>query len=83
MKQFILKHKKAITGTAAILLIGAVTMSFQDSNFSYSKFVVQEDDYVAETPCGMHVSSTDTVPEKTFTMKDFDRLQSELDKSKF
>jgi len=83
MKQFILKHKKAITGTAAVLLIGAITMSFEDSPFRYGKFTVQEDYYAAETPCGKYVQHNDTLPEKNFTIKDFDRLQNELDKSMF
>ncbi len=79
MKQFILKHKKAITGTLAILLIGGITMSFQDSPFSYTKFNVQEDS-------DMHQKCTkDTVPEKEYSssmkMKDFDNLQNVLDKS--
>jgi hypothetical protein len=75
MKQFILKNKKALTGTIAILLIGAVTMSFQDSPFAYSKFSVQED-YVGRGNC------PDTIPDKeTMKMKDFDKLQTELDRS--
>lgn len=79
MKQFILKNKKAITGAIAILLIGGITMSFQDSPFSYTKFSVQED--LAPTPkCNL-----DTVPEKEYSgsmkMKDFDNLQNVLDKS--
>jgi paraquat-inducible protein B len=79
MKQFILKHKKAITGAIAVLLIGGITMSFQDSPFSYTKFTVQEDS-------GMPPKyPLDTVPEKEYSgsmkMKDFDNLQKVLDKS--
>jgi hypothetical protein len=75
MKQFILKHKKTITGTFAILLIGAITMSFQDSPFAYGKFSVQEE-YSSGGSC------TDTVPDKeSMKMKDFEKLQKELDKS--
>jgi hypothetical protein len=74
MKQFILKHKKAITGTLAILLIGAITMSFLDSPVGYSKFT-GEDEFTYEGCC------TDTLPEKEgITMKDFDKLQAQLDK---
>ena len=73
MKQFILKNKKALSGTIAILLIGAVTMSFQDSPFAYSKFSVPEDG-TTEHCC------TDTLPKKEgMTMKDFEKLQAELD----
>jgi chromosome segregation ATPase len=75
MKQFILKNKKVITGTIAMLLIGAVTMSFQDSPFAYSKFSVQEDITYGE-------NCSDTVPGKeTMKMKDFEKLQTDLDKS--
>ena len=75
MKQFIVKHKKAITGTLAILLIGGITMSFQDSPFAYDKFSGKED-YICEG------SFTDTLPEKEgIKMKDFDKLQAELDKA--
>lgn len=78
MKQFILKHKQAITGTIAILLIGGITMSFQDSPFAYSKFSAPEE-YDCATYC------TDTLPDKEYKegikMKDFDKLQTELDKS--
>lgn len=75
MKQFILKHKKAITGALAMLLIGGITMSFQDSPLGYSKFTGQ-DDFVYEGCC------TDTMPDKEgITMKDFDKLQAQLDKT--
>ena len=75
MKQFILKHKKAITGALAMLLIGGITMSFQDSPLGYSKFTGQ-DDFAYEGSC------TDTLPDKEgITMKDFDKLQTELDKA--
>lgn len=74
MKQFILKHKKAITGTLAMLLIGSITMSFLNSPLGYNKFT-GEDDFVYESSC------TDTLPEKEgIKMKDFDKLQTQLDK---
>jgi hypothetical protein len=74
MKQFILKHKKAFTGTIALLLIGGVTMSFLDSPLGYSKFT-GEDDFVYES------CYTDTMPGKEgITMKDFDKLQAQVDK---
>ncbi|HMU11290.1 MAG TPA: hypothetical protein PKC54_14860 [Ferruginibacter sp.] len=78
MKQFILKNKKAMGTLAALLLVGGITMSFQDSPFSYNKFSVQEStDFYR--PC------RDTVPDRNYNgsikMKDFDKLQSELDRS--
>jgi hypothetical protein len=74
MKQFILKHKSAFTGTIAILLIGAVTMSFQGSPFGYGKYSVQEEyDYTGSCP--------DTIPEGKMNMKDFEKLQKDLDRS--
>lgn len=78
MKQFILKNKNALTGIFALLLTGVITMSFQDSPFSYTQFMIEEN---FDVPGCMN----DTLPEKEFSgsmkMKDFDKLQSELDKS--
>ncbi len=82
MKQFLLKHKKTVIGTAAVLLIGGITMSFQDSPFSYNRFTVQEDQAPQE-PSKRYCN--DTVPEKNYngsmTMKEFDNLQNVLDKT--
>jgi len=78
MKQFILKNKKAVGTTLALLLVGGITMSFQDSPFSYNKFAVQENS-------DFRKCCFDTVPDKDFNgsikMKDFDKLQGELDRS--
>jgi len=75
MKQFIVKNKRALTGTLALLLMGGITMSFQDSPIAYDKFSGKED-YTYENNC------TDTLPEKEgIKMKDFDKLQAELDKA--
>ncbi len=78
MKHFILKNKKALTGTIAFLLIGAMTMSFQDSPFGYSK-------YLEKDALKISAGCADTIPDKEFTesmkMKDFDKLQSELDRT--
>ena len=72
MKQFILKNKKALTGLAAALLIGGVTMSFQDSGLFNQKF--NDHDMVA-----------DTIPERRedghMKMKDFDKIDAQLDKA--
>ena len=78
MKQLILKNKKAAGTLAALLLVGVISMSFQDSPFSYNKFSVQESTDLYR-PC------RDTVPDRNYNgsikMKDFDKLQSELDRS--
>lgn len=78
MKQFILKNKKVLGTTLALLLVGGITMSFQDSPFSYNRFAVQESS-------DFRKCSFDTVPDKDFQgsikMKDFDKLQTELDRS--
>lgn len=78
MKQFILKNKKVLGTLVALLLVGVITMSFQDSPFSYNKLSVQESSDIYR-PC------KDTVPNRNYNgsikMKDFDKLQSELDRS--
>lgn len=78
MKQFILKNKKVLGTTLALLLVGGITMSFQDSPFSYNRFAVQENS-------DFRKCSFDTLPDKDFQgsikMKDFDKLQTELDRS--
>jgi hypothetical protein len=72
MKQFILKHKNTVMGITAALLIGGVTMSFQDSSFFNQNF--NDQDVV-----------TDTVPDRHdeghMKMKDFDKLDEKLDKA--
>ncbi|MBK8611800.1 MAG: hypothetical protein IPL84_18200 [Chitinophagaceae bacterium] len=75
MKQFILKNKKALTGTLAMILVAAVTMSFQDFPFDSGKLSAREE-YYRSGNC------TDTMPEKNgMKMKDFEKLQSDLDKT--
>ena len=72
MKQFILKNRKVTIGLATILLIGGITMSFQDSPFLSQKFSMPE-------------NFSDTLPEKNdkgnMKMKDFDKLIDQLDKT--
>jgi len=73
MKQFFLSNKKAIAGAIAMLLIGGITMSFNNIPLGYSEFT-GEDEYVYST------CSIDTVPDSEgIKMKDFDKLQTELD----
>lgn len=78
MKQFILKNKKVLGTMLALLLVAGISMSFQDSPFSYNRFAVQENN-------DLHKCCTDTVPDKgdngSIKMKDFDKLQSELDRT--
>jgi len=78
MKQFILTNRKSLTIIIAILLIGGITMSFQDSPFNHNRFTVQDNPDLPKC-------IKDTVPEKerngSMKMKDFDKLQSELDQS--
>lgn len=74
MKQFILRRKKAITSTLAILLIGGITMSFLNSPLGYDQFT-GDDGFVYEG------CSVDTLPDnESIKMKDFEKLQAELDK---
>lgn len=72
MKQFIVKNSKAITSFVSLLLIGIITLSFQDSPVVRPQFDIRLPDY-------------DTLPEKnsqnSLKLKDFDNLQQELDKS--
>ena len=71
MKQFILKNKKTVAGIASCLLVGIVTLSFQDSPFVHSMLE-------KSTPL------QDTVPLKknrnSMTMKEFDRISENLDR---
>lgn len=72
MKQIILKNKKALAGIVACLVIGGITMSFQDTPFYYR---------VLDSPQTVN----DTFPKKHATgsirMKDFDKLQQQLDEN--
>lgn len=73
---FFQTHKRAITGISACLLIGGITLSFQDTPLNYLQH------YSPDIPV------TDTVPtkkccpdnEKGMTMKEFDQLSSDLDR---
>ncbi len=70
MKQFILKHKGSVAGISACLLLGILTLSFQDSPFVHS--MIEQSSPLQ-----------DTVPVKksrnSMTMKEFDRLAENLD----
>lgn len=77
MKQFIAKNKNYLMGVAACLLIGTVTLSFQDSPLIHAKADVteqQDNDWA--------VACKDTTPpEKKMRMKDFDKLNIELEQA--
>jgi hypothetical protein len=68
MKQFILKHKKAITSITAAVAICTICMSFQDSPFIYQRLGVQQ---VYE----------DTIPKKKINQTEFDKATKELEKA--
>ncbi len=73
MKQFFLSRKKAVVCTLALLVIGGITMSFLNSPLGYDTFT--GDDFVYEG------CSVDTLPDKeSIKMKDFEKLQAELDR---
>jgi chromosome segregation ATPase len=78
MKQFISANGKTVLSTIALLLVGGIAMSFQDSPFSYHRFAVQENSEYS-MPCN------DTIPDKennsSIKMKDLERIQSELNQS--
>ena len=73
MKHFFLSQKKAVTCTLAMLLIGGITMSFLNSPLGYDEFTGDDFDYEG--------CSVDTMPGKEgIKMKDFEKLQAELEK---
>lgn len=77
MKQFIAKNKKYWMGMIACLVIGFVTLSFQDSPLIH----LQQQGIVAEDMNDLD-NITDTMPpEKKMTAKDLDKLHVELDKA--
>ena len=71
MKKFILKNIHALSGIAALLLIGGITMSFQDT---FQKKITRTEE----------ITIQDTLPGKRFegsmTMKEFDNLMKDMDK---
>ncbi len=72
MKQFILKNKKTLMGIGVVLLLGSITMSFQDSPILRQKFELQK-------------SLEDTLPEKDnegiIKMTNCDKLTLDLNKT--
>lgn len=78
MKQFIVRNKRVLGTSLALLLVGGIAMSFQDSPFSYNRFAVPDSNEIS-------TCKQDTVPEGknegSIKMKDFDKLQAELDRS--
>ena len=66
-----LKNKRSVTGIAACLLTGIITLSFQDSPFVHS--MLEKSSALQDTvPVKKHKNS--------MTMKEFDRLSENLDK---
>lgn len=71
MKQFIQQNKKAMSGIGAAILIGLVTLSFQDSP-------------IVQLRPEMQQNYDDTLPQKKkdcMNMKEFDQVMEELDKN--
>lgn len=79
MKQFIAKNKKYWMGMVACLLIGFVTLSFQDSPIIH----LQQQGLTNESMDMQEMNSvTDTFPpDKKMTAKDLDKLHVELEKA--
>ncbi|MDB5203640.1 MAG: hypothetical protein JWQ27_3049 [Ferruginibacter sp.] len=70
MKKLLDQHKKTVLGLGAVLLLGAITMSFQDTPY-LAQFLQEK-------------KISDTIPEKkegSMTMKQFDELNQQLDKT--
>lgn len=71
MKQFIQQNKKALSGIGAAILIGLVTLSFQDSPLVQLRPEMQQ-------------NTEDTIPQKKkdcMSMKEFDQVMEDLDKN--
>ena len=66
-----LKNKSSLTGIAACLLVGIITLSFQDSPFVHS-MLDKSSAFQDTVPLKKHKNS--------MTMKEFDRLSENLDK---
>jgi Asp-tRNA(Asn)/Glu-tRNA(Gln) amidotransferase A subunit family amidase len=69
MKQFIVNNRKAVTGIAAALLLGLISMSFQDSPFIHDRLGVQE----------AYMDTTHPKCKNGMTMKEFDNLIKQMD----
>jgi hypothetical protein len=78
MKQLIAKNKRHLAGLAACLLIGGVTLSFQDSPFVHAKTDQTEQVADAEDP----IACKDTLPPgKKMTSQELDKLEVELEQA--
>ena len=69
MKQFILNHKTTVAGMAVCLLLGILTLSFQDT--PYVKAILDNQEPQDTTPVKKKKHS--------MTMKEFDKLSADLD----
>ncbi len=69
MKQFIQKHKRSITGTSALLLVGLAALSFQDTPLLQAQKQLMIPQEQADT----------LPPEKKMTMQEFDNLTANID----
>lgn len=71
MKQFIEQHKKGVLLFGAALLIGGISMSFQNSPFIQNHLGVQQ----------VYLDTTKKKCSGSMTMKEFDKLLEQLDGS--
>lgn len=71
MKQFIVTNQRSVAGLAACLLIGVLTLSFQDSPFVHS---------MIEKSTPLEDTTKPFKKKNSMTMKEFDRLSENLDK---
>ena len=69
MKQFILKNKTTVAGMAVCLLLGILTLSFQDT--PYVKAILDNQEPQDTTPVKKK--------KRSMTMKEFDKLSADLD----
>jgi hypothetical protein len=80
MKLFIRKHKTAFISISACLLIGALTLSFQDMPLTLAQM---QDPLVKDTPIPPTDTPKKTITDPGMTMKQFDALPDIVDKSVF
>ena len=73
MKEFIYDHKKTVAGMAVCLVLGILTLSFQDT--PYVKAILDNQEPQDTTPAKKKKHS--------MTMKEFDKLSMDLDKDVF
>ena len=74
---FFQTHKRAITGISVCLLIGGITLSFQDTPFNYLQHDTPDKVYVDTVPKKLGDADKN---DKGMSMKEFDELTANLDR---